>query len=152
MTKRIYDTAVVAVRLKKLRHEKGLTQKELAEKLYWSESTIKQYECGGKSGRIPGEHNLSILADFFKVEPGYILGTQDYKTEFAKRWADIVTPEALAESQRELAYYDVIARILKEEYHLDLNEYSDNEASIFFTALDDMLSNLVGEFRKWADE
>ena len=151
MTKRIYNTAIVAERLKNLRREKGLTQKELAEKLYWSESTIKQYECGGKSGRIPAEHNLSILADFFKVEPGYILGTQDHRTELGK-WYTRFTPEMLAESKRELAFIDVITKVLKEEYHFDLNEYSDNEATIFFMALNDTLSNLVSEFRKWADE
>lgn len=151
MTKRIYNVAVVAERLKELRREKGLTQKELADKLYWSESTIKQYECGGKSGRIPAEHNLSILADFFKVEPGYILGTQDYKTKLEK-WFTGITPEELAESKSELAYYDAMARIVKERYHLDLNDYPDDEASIFFTALEDTLSNLVSEFKKWADE
>lgn len=151
MTKRIYNIAVVAERLKELRREKGLTQKQLAKELYWSESTIKQYECGGKSGRIPAEHNLSILADFFEVEPGYILGTQNHKTKLGKWFSDIASDE-VAKSKNELAFYDVMARIVKEKYHLDLKEYSDNEASIFFTTLDDTISNLVSEFKKWADK
>ena len=151
MTKRIYDTSVVAKRLKELRHEKGLTQKELAEKLFWSESTVKQYECGGKSGRIPAEHNLYILADFFKVEPGYILGTQDYKTKLEKWYAEI-SPDALEESKNEIAFYNKLTKILKEKYNLDLNEYADCEVSAFFMVLEDTVGNLVKEFREWADE
>lgn len=151
MTKRIYDTAVVAKRLKELRHEKGLTQRELAAKLYWSESTIKQYECGGKSGRIPAEHNLAILADFFRVNPGYILGTQDYKNKLAKRFAEI-PPDALEESRNEIAFYNRLNKILKEKYNLNLNEYADWEVSAFYMALDDTVSSLVKEFREWAGE
>lgn len=151
MTKRIYDTAVVAKRLKELRHEKGLTQRELAAKLYWSESTIKQYECGGKSGRIPAEHNLAILADFFRVNPGYILGTQDYKNKLAKRFAEI-PPDAREESRNEIAFYNRLNIILKEKYNLDLNEYADWEVSAFYMALDDTVSSLVKEFREWAGE
>lgn len=151
MTKRIYDTSVVAKRLKELRHEKGLTQRELAAKLYWSESTIKQYECGGKSGRIPAEHNLAILADFFRVNPGYILGTQDYKNKLAKRFAEI-PPDALEESRNEIAFYNRLNKILKEKYNLDLNEYADREVSAFYMALDDTVSSLVKEFREWAGE
>lgn len=151
MTKRIYDTSVVAKRLKELRHEKGLTQKELAKILYWSESTIKQYECGGKSGRVPAEQNLSILADYFKVEPGYILGTQDYKTKLEKRFAEI-PPEQLERSREEIAYQDRLINIMKANYHLDLGEYSDYESCIFLMTLDDTLINLVREFKKWADE
>ena len=151
MTKRIYDTAVVAKRLKELRHEKGLTQRELAAKLYWSESTIKQYECGGKSGRIPAEHNLAILADFFRVNPGYILGTQDYKHKLEKWFAEI-PPDTLEESRNEMAYYDRIIDVMKKNYHLDLNEYAEWEVSAFFRAFDDIVGNMAKEFKEWVGE
>ena len=151
MTKRIYDIRVVAGRLRELRREAGLSMEELANQLHWSESTIKQYECGGKSGRIPAEHNLSLLADFFKVEPGYILGTQDYRTKL-EHWFSKVTPEELAESAKEIRFYDAMEDYFKEKHNLNLNEYPDDEVSIFFHALDDALAALAREFKEWTEE
>ena len=61
MTKRIHNPEIVKERLKQLRKEKGLTQKEVAQRINFSVSTIKQYENGY---RIPDEANLKILSDF----------------------------------------------------------------------------------------
>lgn len=61
-------------RLKRLRMEKGITQKELADQLHISRSTIAGYESLGKE---PDGEKLCALADFFGVSVDYLLGGTD---------------------------------------------------------------------------
>lgn len=61
-------------RLKRLRMEKGITQKELADRLHISRSTIAGYESLGKE---PDGEKLCALADFFGVSVDYLLGVTD---------------------------------------------------------------------------
>lgn len=61
-------------RLKRLRMEKGITQKELADRLHISRSTIAGYESLGKE---PDGEKLCALADFFEVSVDYLLGVTD---------------------------------------------------------------------------
>lgn len=61
-------------RLKRLRTEKGITQKELADRLHISRSTIAGYESLGKE---PDGEKLCALADFFGVSVDYLLGGTD---------------------------------------------------------------------------
>lgn len=61
-------------RLKRLRMEKGITQKELADRLHVSRSTIAGYESLGKE---PDGEKLCALADFFGVSVDYLLGVTD---------------------------------------------------------------------------
>lgn len=58
-------------RLKDLRNEKELTQRELARLLELSSSTIAMYETGQ---RMPDPETLQKLADFFNVTVDYLLG------------------------------------------------------------------------------
>lgn len=51
-------------RLAELRKKKGLTQKELANKLKISESAIAMYETGR---RIPSLNKAKMIAEFFDV-------------------------------------------------------------------------------------
>lgn len=90
ITKRIHDPKVVMNRLKQLRERTGLTQKQVAEAIHFSTSTIKQYENGY---RIPDDTNLKIIASFYGVYPKYILGETEYKNrseEMFHRWTDSV--------------------------------------------------------------
>lgn len=57
--------------LKELRIERGLTQKELADAVHFSLSTINKWENGKK---LPGYEALRTLAIFFKVDGNEILG------------------------------------------------------------------------------
>lgn len=59
--------------LKRLRTSKQLTQRELAENLYCSESTISLYESGK---REPDLKTLIKLASFFEVSVDYLLGVE----------------------------------------------------------------------------
>jgi methanogenic corrinoid protein MtbC1 len=60
-----------AGQLKKIRKERGLRQKDLAEALQVAQTTIANYEQGT---RFPDENTLHKLADFFGVSFDVILG------------------------------------------------------------------------------
>jgi len=66
-------------RLKMLRQEAGLTQKELAEKLGVSRGTIGMYEIGQ---RDPDTETLRKLSDIFGVSIDYLLGKTDFRNSF----------------------------------------------------------------------
>lgn len=61
-------------RLRKLRYEQGLKQKDLAEKLGVSTSTIGMYE---REHRQPDADTIIKIAEFFHVSTDYLLGNSD---------------------------------------------------------------------------
>ncbi|MDL2212215.1 XRE family transcriptional regulator [Erysipelotrichaceae bacterium OttesenSCG-928-M19] len=61
-------------RLKKLRKEKGITQKEISELLNVSRVSYARYETGD---RQPPYETLSKIADFFEVSTDYLLGNSN---------------------------------------------------------------------------
>ena len=60
--------------LRKIRKSKGLTLKQVAEKLNLGESTISLYET---SGREPDYKTLCALAEYYCVSTDYLLGRTD---------------------------------------------------------------------------
>lgn len=72
-------------RIKDLRKEKNMTQKELGIKIGVSDRTIGYYES---EERFPPQDILQKLADFFNVSVDYLLGrtqkTISYKNEAEK--------------------------------------------------------------------
>ncbi|HEN0128854.1 TPA: helix-turn-helix domain-containing protein [Streptococcus agalactiae] len=65
-------------RLKKLRLEAGLTQKELANKLNITQQTYAQWESGRSK---PRSKTLELFANFFNVSTDYLIGNTDTKDE-----------------------------------------------------------------------
>ena len=65
-------------RLKQLRTEKRINQRELAKFLKVAPSTISMYESGH---REPNFEILEILADFFNIDMNYLLGKTDKTTK-----------------------------------------------------------------------
>ncbi|GHU35605.1 transcriptional regulator [Bacilli bacterium] len=63
-------------RMKELRLEAKLTQKEVAEKLGISTAFYGQWETGK---RTPASKNLQKIADVFNVSVDYLLGNTDEK-------------------------------------------------------------------------
>lgn len=66
---------IIGERIKTLRKEKGLTQKQLAEKLQlegheFSDLTILRIEQGS---RFVPDYEIVILADFFGISTDYLL-------------------------------------------------------------------------------
>jgi len=78
-------------RLKLLRTEKEITQKELAEMLNVSPSTVGMYE---RNQRDPDTATLSFLADYFEVSVDYLLDRTSYRqlyTEVAEASEDYLS-------------------------------------------------------------
>ena len=65
---------MLGIRLKELRNQKKLTQKQLAEKINVTHVSISGYESGNRS---PDTETLQRLADFFEVSTDYLLGRTD---------------------------------------------------------------------------
>lgn len=61
-------------KLKQLREERGLTQKELAKGMELSPSMISMYEAGGS---YPSVEILIRLSHYFRVSTDYLLGVSD---------------------------------------------------------------------------
>ena len=77
-------------RLKQLRNEKKINQRELANFLKVAPSTISMYESGQ---REPNFEVLESLADFFNVDLNYLLGKSDKTTKLMIE--DSQTPQGL---------------------------------------------------------
>ena len=80
-------------RLKELRKEKKLTQKELADKINVSKLTISRWERGE---RVPKSDKAQALADFFGVNTAYLLGYLDFP---ARSLREILFHEIKAEKE-----------------------------------------------------
>ena len=63
-------------RLRELRKESGLTQKEVAAKFNLNSVTYLHYE---KSQREPSLSRLADFAAFYKVSVDYLLGIKDFE-------------------------------------------------------------------------
>ena len=63
-------------KLKELRIQKGISQYELAEKLFVSRSAIAKWESGNG---IPSDVNLEAICEFFGVEEEWLLDRKDMK-------------------------------------------------------------------------
>lgn len=64
-------------RLKKLRQERGVTQKELAEAVYVSRSAVAKWESGLG---LPNAESLKLLAQFFQVSEQTLLADPTVET------------------------------------------------------------------------
>lgn len=73
--KGIHMEILLGKRLKELREELGLTQKQVAEALHLHNVTYLHYE---KDQREPPLLVLVKMADYFQVSTDYLLGLTDY--------------------------------------------------------------------------
>jgi len=64
-------TTILGQRLRQLREERGLLQKDIANKFGITDSAIGHYERGD---RTPDADTLSRFAEFFQVTTDYLLG------------------------------------------------------------------------------
>ena len=70
--------SVFADRLKQLRRGRKCTQKEFADKIGVSQSTVGNWEAGR---RIPNQDTLFAIANFFSVTPSFLLGWNESVNE-----------------------------------------------------------------------
>lgn len=68
-------------RLKEIREDRDILQKEIADYLKIKQQQYSEYEIGK---RLIPIHYLSKLADFYNVSIDYLLGKTDNKTPYEK--------------------------------------------------------------------
>ena len=83
-------------RIRELRVKNGYTQKDLAERLYKSESAVRMWELGKSE---PDIQSINSLAEIFNIDPSYLTGWDrptilDIATPVGKR-EPINVPQAL---------------------------------------------------------
>ena len=78
-------------RLRELRERRGMTQKELAERLHISTAAMNMFETGK---RTPSRETLENIADYFNVDIDYLIGREFGSTYY-------LAPEA-AEMAKEI--------------------------------------------------
>ena len=66
---------IIGVRIKELRLEAAISQKNLGKKLGYSNQTVSFWESGQ---REPSLDAVVQLAAFFKTSTDYLLGVSDY--------------------------------------------------------------------------
>ena len=88
-------------RIKKLREQKGLSQKELADRLYVTRAAVNAWEMGNA---MPSIDKLIDLSRFFHVSTDYLLGI-DHKISIDITNLDDPGKELI---QRMLYYMDVL--------------------------------------------
>lgn len=99
-------------RLRLLRQNKKLTQKELAKLINISESAVGMYE---RDEREPSFDLINKIAGFFEVTTDYLLGRSD-QPEFSKAQSDFIKDVSLSIDE------------LKEKYNLIIDgESATNE-------------------------
>ena len=97
----------LSARLKALRSEKGITQKQLAEQLNTSISSIISYE---NSIRFPSSAVLGLLSRYFNVSKEYLLGETDERRP-AQKWDD---PELIQAVRDNLsALFDTVEQAVR---------------------------------------
>lgn len=63
-------------RMESLLKSKGITQRELAEKLDVSEVTVSRWMTDGANGRNPSVQTLQKIAEILETTPDYLLGKE----------------------------------------------------------------------------
>lgn len=66
---------IIGIRIKELRIEKRLSQRELGEKLGFCNQLVSFWESGK---REPSLDAVLMLAEFFNSSPNYLLGFADF--------------------------------------------------------------------------
>lgn len=108
-------------RLKLLRKEKGVTQKQLAESLGISLPAIVNYE---NAQRSPSSAVLTLLSQYFNVSKEYLLGETDER-HLAQKWEDPELVQAISDNLSTL--FDTVEQAVR--------GVSDEEQKLIFDVL-----------------
>lgn len=117
----------IAEKLKKIRKERGFTQKRLAEKAGLAEVTIRQYESGKREPKFKMVEKLTKALEISAAEL-----TGDYSPP-----ADL--PEQIQKQlNRYREIYDEWQQYIQERYNAPFLELSDN--TLLMIALDEAIA------------
>lgn len=103
----------IGERLKILRNNRGLSQRDLARSLNVSPSTVAQYETGK---RTPDADTLNALAQYFNVSVDYLLGRTDDprppKRGDKYAWINKIPPHLREELEKSIDKYMPFFRMM----------------------------------------
>lgn len=89
---------MVKLRLKQLREERNINQRDLAQLMHVSHTTISNYECNKKS---PDYDKLIWLCNYFNVCMEYMLGVSDIPLQY-----NYSPPKSIGEDEKQtLSFY-----------------------------------------------
>ena len=111
----------LSVRLQSLRKERGVTQKQLAERLNTSVASIISYE---NAVRFPSSAVIGLLSQYFNVSKEYLLGETDERRP-AQKWDDPELVQAVSDNLSTL--FNTVEQAVR--------EVSDEEQKLVFDVL-----------------
>lgn len=126
-------------RLQKLRKDKGLTQKDIADLIKIAPSTVGMYEQGR---RDPDTETLRILADYFNVSVDYLLG----RTENTKQVSKDEVPEEFTDPEAARTYVKKHRIFASEGFNA--NKMDDEKILEFANALLEQMRLVGYKYRK----
>mgnify|MGYP005803758959 FL=1 len=86
----------IGKKIRELRLEHNLLQRELAKEIHIAPNTLSQFETGQAN---PSYEVLSLIADFFQCSTGYLLGRED---DFGNVVVQTEKPAPLPQDEQEL--------------------------------------------------
>lgn len=122
-----------AKRLKEIRKEWNLSQKNLAENLGYARTTIANYE---QNTRVPSLETISEIADYFNVSLDYLFGRTKIKNTFHNLMFDnlntpifLINPDSykiVDFNKSALSYYNYSEYQLRHKNIFDINKSENN--------------------------
>lgn len=86
MFREVKRYAAYGEKMKLLRENAGLTQSECAKILHVSQRGYSHYEVGDRCMNVA---QIVIIAEYFDVDPNYLLGCREDKGSFPKKKSSI---------------------------------------------------------------
>lgn len=113
-----YGGAFMLKNLKKLRTEKGMSQKQLADVISFSQQSINKYE---NHDIEPDIATLIKIADFFDTSVDYLIGHSDVRRKIeAVQFNDLNTDESKLISE-----YRKLSSKKKQSLHIIMESYNE---------------------------
>ena len=136
-------------RLKKLRTEKKITQKKLAEILDVSQTTINAWESGRQE---PSLGKIFLLSKLFNITPDYLYGfdneTKKY-LNFIKNEKYLLSEDSPLTEEDKLQISDIFAEIKSNMQKLNKTQ---NDNYLYFTLfLEEDLDSIILKYKKHRD-
>ncbi|HIR23807.1 MAG TPA: helix-turn-helix transcriptional regulator [Candidatus Scatosoma pullicola] len=105
----------IGKKIRELRLEHNLLQRELAKEIHIAPNTLSQFETGQAN---PSYEVLSLIADFFQCSTDYLLGRED---DFGNVVVQTEKPAPLPQDEQELLQ---IYQSLSPAYRSQVLEYA----------------------------
>ena len=107
-------------RLKMLRSEKNLTQKQLADILNMQNTAISKYELGE---RKPDQDTLMKIAEYFNVSTDYLLGNSNIRNPYNDKDEFNIVDEFLLDLKKKAKKRGIEFDVNSDDDLLDIYEF-----------------------------